>query len=161
ANFKRSKRDRKGKGGDVMSLQHIFSRTLSEWMKGTGPERDIALSSRVRVARNVAGIPFPAIATDEQAAQVCRLAQEVLKKEPAALAGVEYSSLADVPVLDRQLLVERHLISPQHAQDVRHKAVLIRDDEAVSVMVNEEDHFRIQALFPGLQPEAALELCNQ
>lgn len=144
-----------------MSLEHILSQTLSQWMQGTGPERDIALSSRVRVARNVAGIPFPAVASDEQAAEVCRLAQQVLKSAPPALADAEYISLAAIPPLERHLLVERHLISPQHAQDVRHKAVIIRRDEAVSVMVNEEDHFRIQVLFPGLQPEAGLRLCSE
>lgn len=144
-----------------MSLQELFGKTLSEWMKGTGPERDIAIGSRVRLARNVAGLPFPGVATDEQAQEVCRLAESVVKAVPASLGRLEYVPMARLSPLERQLLVERHLISPQHTQGVEHKAVIIRDDEAVSVMVNEEDHFRIQALFPGLQPEAAYRLCTQ
>lgn len=144
-----------------MSLRELFGKTLSEWMKGTGPERDIALSSRVRLARNVAGLPFPGVASDEQAQEVVRLAEAVVHKIPPALGRMEYIPMARLTPLERQLLVERHLISPQHTQGVSHKGVIIRDDEAVSVMVNEEDHFRIQSLFPGLQPEAAYRLCSQ
>lgn len=145
-----------------MSLRDIINKTLSEWMKGTGPERDIVLGSRVRLARNLAGVPFPAIAGEERLKHVV---DSVAKATEAnrALDDSEYDIvlLREVPLLERQLLVEKHLISPQHTENVKHKAVILRNDEAVSIMVNEEDHLRIQALFPGMQPLEAWHLCNR
>ena len=147
--------------GDTVSLRANLGKTPSKWMLGTGPEPDVAIASRVRLARNVAGIPFPAVASDEQAAKVLRMAQDAVADSSAELADLEFIAMADLSPLERRLLVERHLISPQHTQHTTYKGVLIRGDEAVSVMVNEEDHFRIQALFPGMQPEAAYRLCHQ
>jgi protein arginine kinase len=143
-----------------MSLRDIIGKTLSEWMKGTGPERDVVLSSRVRLARNLAGIPFPATAQDDQRRHVVDLVEAATRHHPI-LAEADFVRLADVSTLERQLLVEKHLISPQHANDVKHKAVILRNDEAVSIMVNEEDHLRCQALFPGLQVQEAWKLCSQ
>lgn len=143
-----------------MSLRNIMSKTLSEWMKGTGPESEIVLGSRVRLARNIAGIPFPAVAGDEQLGVVT----DQVEKATAQLDATpvpEFVRLTDVPALERQLLVEKHLISPQHAEQVNQKAVVLLEKDAVSIMVNEEDHLRIQALFPGLQPLEAWALCSK
>ncbi len=79
-------------------------------------------------------------------------AKRALQQAKNALGDLEFIPMAEVSPLERQLLVEKHLISPAHTQQVKHKAVILRGDEAVSIMVNEEDHFRIQALFPGLLP---------
>jgi protein arginine kinase len=143
-----------------MSLKDIIGRTLSEWMKGTGPEHDTVLSSRVRLARNLAGIPFPGVAQEDQLKHVLQVVQEATRDQPL-LQGAAFIRLAEVPQLERQLLVEKHLISPQQAQDAKAKAVIVRQDEAVSVMVNEEDHLRFQTLFPGLQPMEAWQLCSK
>ncbi|HHW10515.1 MAG TPA: protein arginine kinase [Firmicutes bacterium] len=143
-----------------MSLREIMSKTLSEWMKGTGPESDIVISSRVRLARNLEGIPFPGVAGEEQLKTVVEKTKEAAARQPL-LAGADYIRLVELPVLERQLLVEKHLISPQHTKDVKYKAVVVRDDEALSIMVNEEDHLRFQALYPGLQPEEAWRLCSR
>lgn len=143
-----------------MSLRDIIGKTLSEWMKGTGPEPDVVLSSRVRLARNLAGIPFPATANDDQRRHVVDLVESAARHHPT-LAKADFVRLAEIPTLERQLLVEKHLISPQHAHDVKHKAVILRNDEAVSIMVNEEDHLRCQTLFPGLQVQEAWKLCSE
>jgi protein arginine kinase len=143
-----------------MSLRDIISKTLSEWMKGTGPERDIVLSSRVRLARNLARVPFPATADNEQLRHVVDLVESAAKNHPS-LQNADFVRLAEVSALERQLLVEKHLISPQQAQDVKQKAVILRNDEAVSIMINEEDHLRHQALFPGLQIQEAWKLCSE
>src|SRR5690554_4241665 len=124
--------------GDTVSLRANLGKTPSKWMLGTGPEPDVAIASRVRLARNVAGIPFPAVASDEQAAKVLRMAQDAVADSSAELADLEFIAMADLSPLERRLLVERHLISPQHTQHTTYKGVLIRGDEAVSVMVNEE-----------------------
>ena len=65
-------------------------------------------------------------------------------------SGYSYTKMSDLPALERQVLVEKHLISPQLATPDRHGAVLLSEDETVSVMVNEEDHIRIQCIYPGL-----------
>jgi len=143
-----------------VSLKDIINKTLSQWMKGTGPERDIVIGSRVRLARNLSGVPFPSIADEEHKSYVVKEAKRALQETNGALGRIEFIPLAEVSPLERQLLVEKHLISPAHTQDVKHKAVMLRDDEAVSIMVNEEDHFRIQALFPGLAPVEAWTLCS-
>lgn len=129
-------------------------------MKGTGPESDIVIGSRVRMARNIAKVPFPAVAGDEQLRKVAAQIEKATGESDDA-EEYEFVRLSDVPMLDRQLLIEKHLISPQHAEHVKQKAVVLRDDEAVSIMVNEEDHLRIQALFPGMQPLEAWALCSQ
>lgn len=143
-----------------MSLKDIISKTLSEWMKGTGPERDVVLGSRVRLARNLSRVPFPSVADDDQKRYVVNQAKSALDRIEGGIGDVEFVPMAEVSPLERRLLVEKHLISPALTQDVKNKAVILRDDEAVSVMVNEEDHLRIQALFPGLAPDEAYQLCS-
>jgi len=143
-----------------VSLRDIFSKTLSQWMRGTGAESDIVLGSRVRLARNLTDVAFPSVADDEQKKHVVKQAKSALEQMNGALGDVEFVPMAEVSPLERQLLVERHLISPALTRDVKHRGVILRSDEAVSVMVNEEDHFRIQALFPGLALNEAWELCS-
>ena len=127
-------------------------------MKGRGPNNDIVMGSRIRLARNVAKVPFPAMANDEQLAHVCELARSVTAHRRL---DMDYFSIAQVPRLERELLVEKHLISPQQTREVQHKAVVLRKDELVSIMVNEEDHLRIQSIYPGFQLESAWEQCDQ
>jgi protein arginine kinase len=128
--------------------------SLSRWMTGSGPETDIVISSRVRAARNLKGHPFPCLASDQDNGAV-------LEKMTAARSGKqefnEFSFWAtfDLSALEKQALVEKHLISPSLARDSRHGALLLREDEAVSIMINEEDHLRIQSILPGLQLEEA------
>jgi len=143
-----------------VSLQDIVNRPVSQWMRGVGPDRDVALGSRIRLARNLTRIPFPGVAGDEQAAEVVRRVRAAVEQSPE-LRHLNFVEISSLSPLDRHLLVERHLISPRHAQDVKHKAVVLRDDEVVSVMVNEEDHVRIQVLMPGLQLIAAWELADK
>lgn len=139
-----------------MSMKDIFGQALG-WMKGTGPESDIALGSRVRLARNLRGTPFPAVASKAQLSEVLERTIDATR-DHAILHDARIIHLRDLAPLQRQILVERHLISPQHAEKVEHKGVILRPDEAVSVMVNEEDHLRIQGLFPGMQPMNAWKL---
>lgn len=114
---------------------------------------DVVLSSRIRLARNLSTLPFPQIMTEAQAEELIRQVEQGVKE--VNLMGlsskVDLFRLVDTPALDRQVLVEKHLISPQQAQQSRGKAVAISEDESVSVMVNEEDHLRIQCLASGLQ----------
>lgn len=146
----------------------IFAQPLSHWMEGSGPDCDVVISSRVRLARNVAGIAFPWAQDQDAAERILAQVQDALgtgigdreqeQEQQGALAGLHLVRLADLGLLQRQVLVEKHLISPQHARS-DFGAVAIRDDQAISLMINEEDHLRIQVLFPALQLSEAFDLC--
>jgi protein arginine kinase len=145
-----------------MSLEHFMQNAISEWMRVKGPQSDIVFSSRVRIARNLAGLPFPMLSTQSQAEEVVRRVEEAWKKERlAVLKDAELIRMSDLTDLEKRVLVEKHLISPMLAEESRNGAVLLSQDESVSIMINEEDHIRIQVLFPGLQLEKAWKLASQ
>ena len=125
-----------------------------EWLSGTGPQHEIVVSSRVRLARNLASYPFLSKANRLQRAELHKLCRERLLQLTAARPSF-YVDMERTDDIDRQLLVERHLISKQHASGEGSRGVSISNDEAVSVMVNEEDHLRLQVLRSGLQLKEA------
>jgi protein arginine kinase len=131
-----------------------------EWLRGNGPMSEIVISSRIRLARNVAGFPFLTRCSRHQ-----RQAAEAKVRETILNAGIApqtlYVDLEHAPEMDRQLLVERHLISKPHAGAEGARGVAIGENETVSIMVNEEDHLRIQVLRSGLQLEEAWEQINR
>jgi protein arginine kinase len=137
--------------------------TVTEWLRGEGEANDVVLSSRVRLARNVSGAPFAAKSSRRDrlgTLEACR--NQVLR---AGLAErLVWIDLHEAPVMQRSLLVERQLISKQHSkgrpvglgagEDPRGVAFSV-PDERLSIMVNEEDHLRIQAIRSGLALSAA------
>ena len=121
------------------------------WLHTSGPDADVVASTRVRLARNLAAFPFVNKATPPQRQQVLSLLQGV-SFPPDIAPNVLWLNLAQTSVRDRLLLVERHLISRQLAEGESARGVAISGDETVSMMVNEEDHIRLQVVLPGLQP---------
>ncbi len=122
---------------------------MVEWLRGEGPESDVVMSSRIRLARNLAGIPFPNSATREQRREVLELARTPLT-ESRALPSMRWIDLPDEPTSSRLALVERHLISKQMVKGEEPRAVVVADPgERLGVMINEEDHFRIQVMRSG------------
>ncbi len=147
-----------------MSIQKHLNTAYTKWMEGTGPYSHIVISSRIRLARNLADFLFPHLQSPEQAREVFSLGRKALDTPGVQqkIGPLAFITMDELSSLDRQILVEKHLISPQHAQNEGEgRGLIMRDDEAVSIMVNEEDHFRIQVLFPALQLEAAWELAGQ
>jgi protein arginine kinase len=131
-----------------------------EWLRGSGPMSEVVISSRIRLARNVAGYPFLSKCTRHQRqALEKRLRETVLSSSIAS--QMLYVDLEDAPEVDRQLLVERHLISKPHAAAEGARGVAVGDGETLSIMVNEEDHLRIQVLRSGLQLEETWEQINR
>jgi len=128
--------------------------SLSRWMEGGGPESEIVISSRVRIARNLKGHPFPCLASEEETRAVLEQVCAVTGANDR-FGDLKYWPMANLSALEKQALVEKHLASPFLARESKNGALLLRSDEAVSVMVNEEDHLRIQAILPGLQLEEA------
>ncbi len=148
----------------VSLFPDLTGKALSHWMETPGPESDTVISSRVRLARNVEGVPFPHLMTHDQAEQVIAMAVSAFRSPEAAkmdLGDCELVRLSDLSALDRHVLVEKHLISPNLAQSETNGAVIIGAGESISVMLNEEDHIRIQCLYPGLQLGEALRLANK
>lgn len=126
--------------------------SLSRWMDGSGPESDIVISSRMRAARNIKGHTFPCLASDQETAAVLKIIFAAVDGKPDFVDFTNWT-MGKLSTLERQTLVEKHLISPFLARESTHGALLLRRDEAVSIMINEEDHLRIQAILPGLQLE--------
>jgi len=127
---------------------------LSRWMVGSGPENDIVISSRVRAARNLQNHPFPCLASGDETEQVLNKIKSATEGK-AGFSDFQYLLMDQFSEIERQALVEKHLISLFLARDAKHGALLLRPDEDVSLMINEEDHLRIQAILPGLQLEEA------
>jgi protein arginine kinase len=145
-----------------MSLQNTINNALSGWMKGTGPDADIVISSRIRLARNVEAVPFPHLMSESEGDKVVAEVRLAVAKPLKGKTGkLEFTILNQLSNNERQILVEKHLISPQHAQPGDYKAVVLSEDETVSVMVNEEDHLRIQCLLPGLQLREAWQRADK
>ncbi|MED4954187.1 protein arginine kinase [Paenibacillus macerans] len=141
-----------------MSKLRFTEQPLSEWMRREGKQSDIVISSRVRIARNLQHQPFPMLATNQQSEEVLKQLQTVLSDERLKSYGKLHPVLlADLEELDKRVLVEKHLISPNLANESRNGAVFISEDESLSIMVNEEDHLRIQCLYPGFQVQEAWE----
>lgn len=136
-----------------MSIEKFMRSAVTGWMVPYGEDSDIVMSTRIRLARNLTGTHFPIAFTEEDAMTVDKAVSGVLLD--SAETGYSYIKMADLPTLERQVLVEKHLISPGLANPDRYGAVILSDDETISVMVNEEDHIRIQCICPGLQLEEA------
>jgi len=128
--------------------------TIGEWLRGTGPESDIVMSSRVRLARNLAQFPFVSRATDQDRAEIERVLRERISGVPVG-RGLDYIDVGRLEEVDRQYLVERQLISREHADAQGARSVAIDRLEQISLMINEEDHLRIQCIHSGLDLSGA------
>ncbi|WP_442602693.1 protein arginine kinase [Paenibacillus sp. KN14-4R] len=145
-----------------MAYERFTREALSDWMKGDGPDSDVVISSRVRIARNLRGVPFPMLATNAQSEQVLnQVTEAVASEELGTIGNFTIVPLSELNELEKKVLVEKHLISPNLANDSRNGAVVLSEQESVSVMVNEEDHLRIQCLYQGFQVKEAWDLASQ
>lgn len=137
-----------------------LTQSSGEWLRGAGPESDIVISSRIRLARNLAEYPFISRASEQDREQI----EEALRE---CVLGIEeaskllYVDVEELPGVDRQFLVERQLISREHAESHGARAVAIHQLEKFSLMINEEDHLRIQVMQSGLDLENAWKQVNR
>ncbi|MBH07070.1 MAG: protein arginine kinase [Phycisphaeraceae bacterium] len=143
-----------------MTLGRITT-NAGEWLRGAGPRSDVVLSSRVRLARNLAGFPFVSRSSRRQREEILERCRDQIMNGQLA-ENVLWVGLVECPQVDCQLLVERHLISRQHARanDLA-RAVAVDTNETFSIMVNEEDHLRIAVLRSGVQLAEAFEQVNR
>lgn len=134
---------------------------MNSWIMGGGNENQIVLSSRIRLARNIADIPFPPSLDSKNAKKIVDLVTNVKSLDCNSNGNYKLYSMNEISALDRQVLVERYLISPNMTSHQDIGAVLVKEDEVVSIMLNEEDHIRIQAILPGMQLREAYEIANE
>ena len=145
-----------------MSIEQFIKKAVSGWMKGEGPESDIVISSRIRLARNLKNHPFPMLATDSEATAVVDEVSRILKNDTFnKINAFEMINLENLNELQKRVLVEKHLISLNLANESRKGAVALSKDESVSIMINEEDHIRIQCMYSGLQLFDAWKIANK
>jgi protein arginine kinase len=145
-----------------MNMDSLLTILGTRWIKENGPYGDIVLTSRVRLARNMADVPFPPRASAPQLLEVINASRKVFKGlQEQKKGGWGFCTFEGSDALQRQALVEKHLISPEHAKEKEGRGLIVNGDETISVMINEEDHFRIQCLLPGFQLEQALQEANE
>jgi len=137
-----------------------FEPQHTSWSSGEGPHSDVVLSCRVRLARNIAGFRFVNQASNTHCQEVLRVARSVLLTDDIddGMIWVDLNASTD---RDRRLLMERHLISHNLAESPGPRAVAISGDETLSIMINEEDHLRMQILTPGLKLGEAFDRISE
>ncbi len=129
---------------------HDFLSPPVEAARRTGPHDRIVMSSRVRLARNLRGLAFPGWAKKAERVKALEIIRPAVESLPQ-LAGAFSETMDNLGPLDKQILVERHLISREHAAKSAGSGLVLNKEESLCVMINEEDHLRMQALRPGLQ----------
>jgi protein arginine kinase len=127
-----------------------MAKVPSPWLDANGIHSESVVSSRARLARNISGIPFAHRANRTELERSLAAARRAVEGSES-LRGATFMVMSDLGDLDRQFLVERHLISQEHADGSPTRAVVVAQTEALSVMINEEDHLRLQAIRSGFQ----------
>jgi protein arginine kinase len=131
----------------------------ADWMQGHGPHSDVVMTSRIRLARNLRGWPFPGWASERKRTELLAEVRPVIADLPVMKDGFdeEYSNLTKTR---KQVLVERHLVSREHAARSTGCAVVIDRRQSVAIMINEEDHLRMQGICAGLDLRNAHDMIN-
>ena len=142
-----------------MKFSNVMS-SAGEWLRGEGPHHQIVISSRVRFARNLRNRAFPGWAKKAERTAIL----ELIKPRVEDLTEMQDSFselLQDLSALEKQVLVERHLISREHAAKGAGSAVIMNRRQTLSIMINEEDHLRMQSIRSGLQLKQAFKLLDK
>ncbi len=139
-----------------MTLDDL-TKTSGEWLRGTGPESDIVMCSRIRLARNLADFPFTNRASRNEKAEIEAQVRAAVDASKLDSAFFDINGLSN---LDRQFLVERQMISSEMANGEGPRGVVVTPEENISIMVNEEDHLRIQYMLSGFRLPEVWEKIN-
>jgi len=131
------------------------------WINEPGPARDVVITSRIRLARNVASIPFPSVMQPQHAAQVVEKVRNSLSNRIVDSGSpLTFVYIRDIPEIEREILIEKHLASRDLMENYQVSAIILDSEEKIVVMVNEEDHIRMQCILPGFQLNKAWEKLN-
>lgn len=147
-----------------MDIKEIIYRNFVSWMDLDEAQEDIVISSRIRLARNLKAVPFPHLLDQSKGEECLQMIKSAWQdgRNSGSLANTEMETFDHLGVLERQMLVEKHLISPGHGEsDAGFCGLMLNQNGALATMVNEEDHLRIQCLLPGLQLNECYALAQQ
>ena len=142
-----------------MPIHNILSGS-GEWLRSEGPHHQIVVSSRVRLARNIRHHAFPGWAKKTERLQILETVKPAVESLPEMLDAHSVFS-QDLTALEKQVLVERHLISREHAAKGVGSAVVMNKKQTLSIMINEEDHLRMQAIRSGLQLKNVFKMIDK
>ena len=142
-----------------MKLNDLINHT-SEWLRGVGPNSDVVISSRIRLARNLDKIVFSHRTNKKRAEQTLNAIEQAISKVDYLKKSTIFH-LRDLDSIDRQFLVERHLMSLELAKSSNSKAVVVDEQEIIAIMINEEDHLRMQVMQSGFNLLEAFHIINQ
>ncbi len=134
-------------------------RAAPAWAAETGPVPEFVVSSRIRLARNLDGYPFAHLLTDKQRDRIWKQLLESLGKSEE-FATCQFSPLAKLPRRERLVLIEEHVLSPHMERPSPGAGMIVSPEKDLAIMVNEEDHLRIQIILPGLQLDRAWEIAE-
>lgn len=143
-----------------MMIESFLARATPTWMEMEDDYSDIVISTRIRLARNLDGYRFPLVFSENEALQVEQAVTHAIQDSTKLQEKYSYFSIKDLTPLQRQILVEKHLISPQLAKKEQVGSMLLSEDESICIMVNEEDHLRIQCMTASFQLQKAYEQAN-
>ena len=132
---------------------------MNRWYEQAGPKSDVVISSRVRLARNIAGYAFPSTAEQQTLEAVLSLCKEKISKVANGYQ-LHWMDLRQLTPLTRCCYIEQHLLSPDLALGNTPSGLILNEAETMSIMINEEDHLRMQVILPGLQLEQAYAMCD-
>ena len=142
-----------------MKFSNVIS-TPGEWLRGEGPHHQVVISSRVRLARNLRSRAFPGWAKKAERTAILELIRPRVE-ELTEMQDSFSEVLQELSAIEKQVLVERHLISREHAAKGVGSAVVMNRRQTLSIMVNEEDHLRMQSIRSGLQLKQAFKLVDK
>lgn len=142
-----------------MSPLDAVARQAGEWLRGVGPQHEIVISTRIRLARNIKDFVFLSRADADTRAEIADTIQSAIRRGNG-LKDLVHVDVEKLDEIDRALLVERHLISRQHAEGTGARRVAFDTSEVSSIMINEEDHLRLQVMRSGFQLNEAWDQIN-
>lgn len=134
---------------------------MNKWYMQEAEQNDLAVSTRIRLARNVSDLPFKNKITKKQMIELNERVKSALENINFGENPFSFIYLDKISEIERISLVERHLISSNFAKNPENKMLVLSKDNSISIMVNEEDHIRIQVLSNGLDLDKTYETCNR
>ncbi len=143
------------------NIDALFDHEVKWLDNNSGPAGDIAISSRIRLARNIANMPFPAVASLHDMSQVAQLVEHAWARSFEHDEKFFIYEMESLSELNRQLLLERRLVSHEFIAVPGGRILAVNNDESRAVMINEEDHLHIQLLAPGLQLDSVWREINE
>lgn len=135
---------------------------MSSWYKTSATNGDIVVSTRIRLARNLSGLPFPIRMSENERKDLNERVKVAIKEsDNELLKSLKFINVSDIPHIELMAMVERHIISPEFANSKNERAIILSEDENISIMVGEEDHIRIQVISGGLELKKCYEIAEE